>query len=407
MSESSIQWDLLSEDFLANPYPTYEAMRDSGQPLLWSEDLGCWLVSRYAHISDLLRDKRILKDPRYSRLTPTEQASELLMMKSRWMLYRDGPFHSRMKQLQTNVLSPRANGGLDELARVVVDELLKHVKTGEWFDVMEVLALDLPYLIISTLLGVPDEDRAELRHWSRDLFGTLEPGMTQEKWDLGEVAAKRLREYFAHLLTVNTMPPPASMMAQYRQVLELGRAPVEDIEATCALMFLTGHETTSYFLGNAILALSRNPEQLAYANKGGFSSAAISELLRFDGPVHNTSRVAASDLLVEGQQVREGDRLLFLLGSANRDEDAFHDAAKLDLKRKPSPQHLALGAGPHYCPGAWLAQEQALAALQRLLSIGKSWTIDETRTVWRRSSQVRGPESLWLRLDSSSYLESH
>ena len=407
MAEGKAQWDLLSDDFLADPYPTYQAMRDSGQPLLWSEDLGCWLVFRYAHVSNLLRDKRILKDPRYSRLTPTEQASELLMMKSRWMLYRDGPFHSRMKQLQTHVLSPRANGGLDEVARTVVDELLKHVKTGEWFDVMEVLALDLPYIIISTLLGVPDGDRAELRHWSRDLFGTLEPGMTQEKWDLGEEAAKRLREYFAQLLTANTMPPSASMMAQYRRALELGRAPGEDIEATCALMFLTGHETTSYFLGNAILALSRNPEQLAYVESGGLSSAAISELLRFEGPVHNTSRVAATDLAVDGQQVREGDRLLFLLGSANRDEDVFHDAARLDLRRKPSPQHLSLGGGPHYCPGAWLAQEQALAALRRLLSIGQFWTIDEKRTVWRRSSQVRGPESLWLRLGLSSYSESH
>jgi cytochrome P450 len=389
---------LLSHEFLADPYPVYLLLRESPGQLVWLEDRSMWLVPGHAAVSALLRDKRVIVDPRYSRLSAEEQASEIMAMKSRWILRRDGSYHSRLKRLQSAVLAPHANTAAQQVSDAVVAGLLAEAQPGDWFDVMATLALDLPYLMISTLLGVRGADQPLLRTWSRDLFATLEPGMTPAKWDRGEEAARSLRQFFADLLAAPAAGG-ATLMAQYQRAIADGTAATDEIEATCALMFVAGHETTSHFLGNAITALARHPDQLAVAARvGGFTTAHVSELLRFDGSVQNTSRVAATDLTVGDEKVGAGARLLLLLGSANRDEAAFPAGDRLDLDRSTSG-HLALGLGPHYCPGAWLAQEQTRSALNALLRIGPRWTVDEERIRWRQSSQVRGPEELWLRID--------
>ncbi|MEU4605937.1 cytochrome P450 [Kribbella sp. NPDC023972] len=388
--------DLLDPTFLSDPYPTYVALRHE-DAITWSERLQCWLVPGYDAVEAMLRDKRLGKDPRYANLSAAESASEIMTMKSRWILHRDGDFHARIKRLQSSVLSPQQNVPLTDLAARVVAEMLRPVRAGEWFDVMEVLALDLPYVIISTLLGVPDLDRERLRLWSRDLFATLEPGMTQEKWDRGEEAARNLRHLFGSLLA-DAQDDAAPLMSSYRRAIDAGQATAEEIEATCALMFVAGHETTSHFLGTAIVALARNPEQLAKVREaGGFAPAHVTELLRYDGSVQNTSRVALEDVEVNGHRINAGQRVLLLLASANRDDRKFPGADELELERQAGP-HLALGLGPHYCPGGWLARQQSLVALNALLALGPRWQVDEDTVIWRRSSQVRGPESLRLRI---------
>jgi cytochrome P450 len=174
-----------------------------------------------------------------------------------------------------------------------------------------------------------------------------------------------------------------------------------ELLATCILLYVAGHETTVNLIGNGLLALLRHPgERRRLQDDPSLLPAAIEELLRYDGPVQRTGRMAASDVEIGGVSIPKGSLVLGLLGAANRDPAHFAEPDRLDLGRD-EPRHLAFGSGIHYCLGAPLARLEAQVAIGTLLRRFPALALAEERPSWRPSSTLRGLDALPVALGSA------
>jgi cytochrome P450 len=169
-----------------------------------------------------------------------------------------------------------------------------------------------------------------------------------------------------------------------------------ELLASCVLLLVAGNETTTKLIGNAVLALLRHPGELARLQREPERIApAVDELLRYDGPVQLTSRMAREDRELLGRPVRRGQQIILLLAAGNRDPAAFTDPDRLDVGRE-DVRHLAFSHGVHFCLGAQLARLEAAVALEGLLTRFPRMRLADPHVVWSRSTVLRGPEEVML-----------
>jgi pimeloyl-[acyl-carrier protein] synthase len=175
----------------------------------------------------------------------------------------------------------------------------------------------------------------------------------------------------------------------------------DELLATCALLFFAGHETTVNLIGNGMLALLRNPDQLQLlCTQPELIDNAVEELLRYDSPVQRTFRLAAEDVQFGNQRIRAGEQVMVMLGAANRDPRRFADPDRLDLLRVDAAQHLSFGGGMHYCVGAPLARMEAQVALTTLLQRLPGLRLRDEAPAWRPGLIFRGLRHLPLAFDA-------
>jgi cytochrome P450 len=289
---------------------------------------------------------------------------------------------------------------IEQICAALLDDILASVAPGEPFDLIERLAYPLPVQVICSLLGVPPADESIFTGWSRALSRSIDPSVLRSADDdrAIEEAEVGLHDYLTDLLAARRASPGDDLLSDLLAVQAGGdRISPPEVVSLAMLLLVAGHETTVNLIGNATLALLRNPSQLELLLASGeLVPGAVEELLRFDSPVQISQRVVTEDMELTGRRVRAGDEVVLMLGAANRDPAVFANAATLDVTRPDAHRHVAFGGGIHHCLGAALARLEGRVAFAALLSrVGRLELAGEP--VRRPTFTLRGLESLPVR----------
>jgi cytochrome P450 len=386
------EFDLFGPAVIADPYPTYAALREAGALV---RSGGSWLVTRY-ELAD-----QVLKNPSFGRGEYPELIKSALGTGplgesfSRWMLYLDPPEHTRLRSLVMRAFTPRAVDRLRDIIQACVDELVDAMTAQDQADFLAEFAYPLPVQVICELLGVPNEDRAEFRTWSADLGRGLQiTNLSPDVIARGNAAAAGFNEYFTELFAVRRAAPGDGFLDDLLAAQdEGGRLSDDELLATVVLLFFGGHETTVNLLGNGMTALLRDRSAWAeLCADRSLARKAVEEMLRIDTPVQRVSRVALTDVEVEGQLIKAGDLVVVLLGGANRDERRYDDPDRFSLHR--DGRNLSFAAGPHYCVGATLARVEGEIAVGTLARRVPELRVEARSLEYRPNAILRGLTAL-------------
>jgi len=394
---------LRSRGGLENPFAIYSLLR-TVRPVMrmptpgWNGP-GVWFLTRHADVESVLRDPRFsverLRAPfireNLERLPAfIQQGAQAL----RSMLVMDPPDHTRVRKLVNKAFTPRRVAALRERVVAIVDELLAPVQNE--MDVIDVLAAPLPAIVIAELLGVPPEDHRRFKAWAAEIVASIgQPSFGGAADSRGTPAIQQLFAYLGEIIAARRAEPRDDLISAMVQAQEENDALSDrELLSTSNLLLIAGHETTTNLIGNGLLALLREPDQLARLRGDlGLLPTAIEELLRYDGPVQATLRVAREDVEIGGQAIEAGSLLLVGIGAANHDPDVFAEPERLDVGRDPNP-HLAFGFGAHFCLGAPLARLEGEVAFRALLERYPHLALAEEAPQYRPNPVLRGLTSL-------------
>ncbi|MGW4128584.1 cytochrome P450 [Amycolatopsis japonica] len=321
-----------------------------------------WVVSRYEDIKMVLSDPRVSADARhYPELNPSAQEGMPHAFPR-----MDGPDHLRIRRMLTAEFSTgrvqKLRPRIEELASRCLDEM---IEKGQPADLVHDYALPLPSLVISLLLGVPYEDHGRFQAHSETL------SRADATRDERRTAVQSLGYYIYCLVERKKQEPGDDLISRLiAGRLESGELSQQDVALNGMILLHAGHETTAAMIGLSVLALLQDPEQAARlrdADDPAMTAKIVEELLRYLSIAQDAVvRVAAEDLDIGGQRVREGDLLTMNLPAANRDPDFLDEADKLDFDRDVRG-HIAFGYGAHVCLGQTLARAELQIALPLLL----------------------------------------
>ncbi|OBG40346.1 cytochrome P450 [Mycobacterium sp. E3198] len=363
---------LLDPATRADPYPLLAQFRDLGPLQLPQSNLT--VFSAYRDCDEVLRHPSSSSSNMKSTVAKRQLEAGLLQPRSfpPGFLFLDPPDHTRLRKLVAKAFSPKVVSALEPEIVALVDGLLDRIAEKGEFDVVEDFAYPLPVAVICRLLGVPLDDEPQFSRASAVLAQALDPfstitGVPPDVVNERMQAVRGLRGYLHDLIERRRSEPGDDLLSGLVAVEESGDQLTEDeIVSTCNLLLIAGHETTVNLIGNAILAMLRNPVHwAALAADANRAPAIVEETLRYDPPVQLAGRVAAADMTIGDVDVPAGDIMMVLLAAAQRDPVEFDRPDSFDPDRG-TLRHLGFGRGIHYCLGAPLARLEAGAALSAL-----------------------------------------
>ncbi|GAB7141507.1 cytochrome P450 [Mycobacterium riyadhense] len=385
-------------DFHEDPYPYYRRLRDEA-PLYHNEQLKFWALSRHQDVLQGFRNSTSLSNVYGVSLDPSSRTSEAYRVMS--MLAMDDPAHLRLRALVSKGFTPRRIRELEpqvlELARTHLDSALQ----SETFDFVAEFAGKLPMDVISELMGVPEPDRARIRELAdgvlhrEDGVADVPPSAMQASVDLMRYYVDLIAEFRRH-------PADNLTSALLEAEIDGDKLTNDEIMAFLFLMVIAGNETTTKLLANAAYWGARNPDQLA----GVFADHSriplwVEETLRYDTSSQILARTVAQDLTLYDTTLRQGDVLLLLPGSANRDDRVFDHPDEYRIGREIGSKLVSFGSGAHFCLGAHLARMEARVALSELFSRIRGYEVDEDNAIRVHSSNVRGFANLPITVETT------
>ena len=387
-----------------DPHPFYRALRQR-DPFHRSRPGDGYVLTRYADCLAVLSDKTFSSDERhlrrwkrYMRRRRLGGIEDPYENDSATMLRMDPPDHTRLRNLVNKAFTPRAVERMRTRVASLVDELLRPVAAAGRTELVSDFAAPLPVVVIAEMLGVPASDRERFRHWSDEIVLTLgESTMDEER--RADRAMEELGEYIAVVAEERRADPQEDLLSALVLAEEEGdRLTSRELLATLVLLLVAGNETTTKLIGNSVVALLRNPDQLELLrSEPKRIPGAVEELLRYDGPVQLTTRMVTSDRVLAGHRLERGMQLMLVLAAANRDPEQFADPERLDVTRD-NVRHLALGHGIHHCLGAGLARLEAAIALEGIVTRFPDLRFADAPVQWGRNIVLRGPKVLPLSL---------
>jgi cytochrome P450 len=354
------EFDPYAYAFHEDPYPMYAQLR-SQAPVYHNEEMGFWALSRHADVLEGLKSWQAFTSTHGVSLDPSSSGKAARVAMS--FLALDPPRHTRMRNLVSRGFTPRRVAEMEQRIRELSTLHLDRLVGSGGFDVIEDFAGKLPMDVISEMLGVPVADRADLRSWA-DLLVHREEGM-QDVPREGVVAFGKIRGYFKALVDERRRAPGDDLLsALLAAEIDGERLDDDELLSFCNLMIVAGNETTTKLLANALYWLWRNPEQRALVRDDpGRIPLWVEETLRYDNSSQIIARVTTLDVELRGSKIPKGERVLLLIGSANRDEDVFEHPDRYDILRDTT-QMLSFGKGTHFCMGAALARLEARVAFE-------------------------------------------
>lgn len=394
---------IFSDEIRQDPYPTYARLHEEG-PLHYLDAGGKWGVwSIFSH----LECASIAKDPRLSAkraqqmllslpISRQSEFSELARMLSLWLIFMDPPEHTRLRKLLNKGFSPAAVEGLRPQVEAIVDGMLKPLQHGSEIELMREFANPIPVRIILEMLGISEELGDTFVSWSRAIAAFRgNPNRTVEEARAAQDALIALTDFFRKTVAERRRNKGNDLISLLIDIEEEGEVLTEEeLYAQCIALLFAGHETTRNLIGNGMYTLLQNPEKTAELRENPeMIRSAVEELLRYESPVQFTARVLKEDIEVCGQPIRKGWTVLCMLGAANRDPKQFKDPDELDLKRLNN-QHLAFGAGLHFCIGAQLARLEGQVAILNLVQRFPEMKLTGSRPEWAPTFGLRGLENL-------------
>ena len=394
---TGVAYNPLSAAMVQDPYPVYAALR-ARSTAHRSRLMNAWLVARHADADAILRDHRnFANDPRRGTLTRRQQAM-LPPADEYTLLFLDPPDHASLRALVNKAFTSRAVNALEARIRAIAAALLDAIEDPGGFDLIAALAQPLPIIVIAEMLGVPAGDRDRFKLWSVQRARLLEPTVSACERAVAQDASREFDAYFRGMIAKCRSEPRDDIISALAHAEDEGEHLSErEMLNILRLLLVAGNETTTNLIGNGMLALLANPDQLArLRDDPGLMPTAVDELLRFDSPVQTTFRRARTDCAVNGLEVRARDNVAVLVGAANRDPDVFEEPDRLDVGRAPCP-HLSLGRGIHHCLGAPLARLEGRIAFEMLLERFARIELLGGRPKYRNGIVLRGLRSLPLR----------
>jgi len=380
----------------ANPYPIWKRLRDE-QPLYRNERYDFFALSRFEDVEAGLIDWETFISRRGTLL---ELIKANIQMPRGLVIFEDPPDHEISRGLLSRVFTPRKMNALESKVRRFCAQCLDPLVGADRFDFIANLGAQMPIRVIGMLLGIPEEDQAEIRE-SIDEGLRLESGEMPDVDDLNATLEQTgAADSFSEYIDWRAQHPSDDLMT------ELLNAEFDDPSGTrrrltrdevlsyVRLLASAGNETTTRLIGWTGKVLGDHPDQLRElaANRELIPNA-IEEILRFESPSPVQARYVAKECSFYGQTVPEGSSMLLLNGAANRDDRKFADGERFDIHRDID-HHLAFGYGIHFCLGAALARLEGRVALDEVLKRFPFWEIDRDHAVQARTSTVRGWESL-------------
>jgi pimeloyl-[acyl-carrier protein] synthase len=314
---------------------------------------------------------------------------------ARWLVFRNPPDHSRIRSAMHRAFTPAAIRHLEETALRLADGLVDGLSPGQRVDLVATVASPLPTLVIAEILGVSPTDHSRFRDWSAALAPSLDMICTPAELRDAAAAAKEMRDYLEQAAEERRRRPRGDVLSELVAPTQGGEPlGADDLLANCVFLLAAGHETTTHVIATGVRALLLEGEPWErLVHDPPLVAGAVEELLRWEAPVQLTFRDALEDGEIAGQQVRAGQQVAAVLGSANRDPERFPEPDRLDITRPEASHHLTFSGGIHYCLGASLARMEVAVALAALTRRWPGMRLDGEPT-WRSSVLLRGLGSL-------------
>ncbi|WP_437965056.1 cytochrome P450 [Sorangium sp. So ce260] len=394
------RYDLLSPEFFADPHPTFHRMRTE-DPVYWHPQLNVYCLTRYEDVQLIARDPRFSAERTdyYVNVAPAPMREKLKRYDefiSHWMVLADPPRHTRLRSLVAKAFSPQAVEGMRPLVERIANEMIDAVRDDGRMDVIRDIAHPLPGAVIGKLLRIPSEDTARLKQWSDAIFTLIgAPAADEELIEIGHQGVLGFEGYLRALIKERRAQPGDDVLSQLLLAEDQGSV-LSDAEliSTIALLLASGHETTTHLIGNGLLALIRNPDQMQKLRESPqLIDKAVEEILRYNGAAYQASRRAREDVEIRGVRIEAGQIAFGLIQAANRDPARFPDPDRLDILRKDN-RHMGFGAGIHFCLGAQVARVQAQVVLNTIVQRLPDLAVAEPRLEWLQSFLVRGLRAL-------------
>jgi len=412
-----IEFEPFSPDIRADPYSHYRELRDVA-PVHYAPESKVWCISRFDDVMAVLNDpvtysseamfsmlmnagadgpppltwntiRYVTKMLFQARMHPAKFQS------ARSLIAEDGEPHSETRKIVNRGFTPRRIALLEPRIREVAEEALRDLRAGEPFDIVEDFATPLPVMIISELLGIEPDRRADFKRWS-DVI--VKSSSTIEGRELRNQLDPQISDTFVEMLTYlrgiarERRKNPSDDLISVIVASQEGDVGLTDYDVLSFVLVLlvAGNETTTNLIGNAVSALFDFPDQLERLSAAPeLVGPLLEETLRFDPPIQLVFRTTTRDVELHGVLIPKGQYVAPLIGSANRDERQFSNPDRFDIERRPQG-HVGFGFGKHFCLGSSLARLEASCALEALLpELPKLVRRDEKRE-WLDSFLVRG-----------------
>lgn len=386
--------DLLAPELYAgDPYPTYAWMR-ANEPVYWDETNELWGIARYDDIVDIEKRKDVFinSDTEKGGYRPNLPADNAI-------IGLDDPLHMKRRNMVSRRFTPRAANAWEDDIRGKVTRILDAVRdNGGQAEVINDVAAPLPAMMIGKLLGFEEEDWPKLKHWSETTIAL--GGGPRYFNEVGMTSAIEFAGAAAELYEAKKTCPADDIFSFYTTA-EIDGCPFDpnDAIADALLLLDGGAETTRTVIAWTILNLLSHPAEEAKLRNGADLTVAVEEMIRYVTPIHNMCRVAKVDAEVNGVTIPQGDQVVLMYSSANRDEKHFDRPEEFLVDRTPN-NHISFGFGTHFCLGASLARLEIRVFFEELLRRTSGWKMTPgTSPVGMPNAFVRGLESAYVDFD--------
>src|SRR5258708_5633169 len=390
-------YHLLDPEVLANPYPLFRRIRTE-DPVHWDPFLHAWVVTRYKDVVTVLHHYSAERTPTPDQLAAMGLAalnpiSEIMVKQ---MLFLDPPTHTRLRSLASQAFTPQRVEVLRGHIRDITDRLLDKVQAKGRMDVIADLAEPLPCIVTAEMLGVPVDAFQQLKAWSQDfaeMLGNFQHNPERAPRILKSVL--EMAEYFRSAMRKQRLHPHEGLVSSLLNAeIQGDRLSEEEVVANCIVTMVGGQETTTNLIGNGVLALLRNLDQLEKLRSDlSLIPSAVEELLRYESPSQHTARLAPEDTILGGRRIRKRQAVIAVMAAGNRDPERFPDPDRLDITRTDN-RHLAFGWAAHFCFGAALARIEGQVAFELMLRRLPYLALEPGPLAWRNNLGLRGLEAL-------------
>ncbi|MDA1074319.1 MAG: cytochrome P450 [Proteobacteria bacterium] len=373
---------LLQPGMIDDPYPSY-AHWQANHPIWQDDQTGHWVLTRHTDVHQVLRNHA-----QFSSAAMGNGGNPLPLLSD------DPPRHTELRGIVNRAFTSRMLKKMESTVSDIADEMILNVDAGKPLDIVKALTIPLPVVVISRMMGIPEERMDDFKHWSDAMTGTLAGATKDELMS----AVMEMAAFFQGLIPERRANPGDDLVSAVVNSEVDGKTLSDnDIIGFNILLLIAGNETTTNLLGNLLNVLQHRPElwQELRAHPERID-AAIEELLRYDSPVQFLMRTATQDMEFYGQPVAAGENVTVITGAANRDPRVFEAPQEFNLAR-PKGRHFSLGFGIHFCIGAPPARLEARTAMTALLAKfdGVEPGVGESRRV--QSQLLRGFEKLPLK----------
>jgi cholest-4-en-3-one 26-monooxygenase len=394
-------FDAISNEAYRNgpPHHLYEVLRreapvfkhrgfDPGTPAWF------WAVSRHADVVDVSRRFQTYSSAKQGSLMTIDRPD---LEMARMMIDTDPPDHSRLRNIVNRGFTPKVMRQMEDHFREVAVRLIDNALEQGTVEFVETVSSELPLVAIAELLGIPYDDRRKVFDWSNRMIGATDPDYSLGPAD-AQLAAMELYMYANAMAAERRIEPRNDLVTTLITADGSDELTEHEFDLFVLLLSVAGNETTRNGISHGLLALIDNPEAFDILKSDqSMVPSGVDEMLRWGTPVNNFLRTATCDTELHGVEIKEGDAVVMLYASANRDESVFADPYRFDVTRNPNPHLTFGGGGPHHCLGFNLAKMEMRILFEELVS-----RVDSVELVGEvtklRSSFIHGIKQLPVRL---------